>query len=174
MLPLTGSWATWMTQVCRTVETYLKESISLSVCSAHSVLLCVIGCRFRSSSGSAGLQLWCWDHTHREPLRRASGDYRLHGLQSRPGNQSTSSHGQSPTLKLEMRFYWFHFPLVWSNTCSYRYSCSRFSDGETMFVASLQTLTVGNETGYYWKIALDCLRSADISQTFSKYGCSTS
>lgn len=32
------------------------------------VLLCLIDCRFLSPSGVARLQLWPWDHTHREPL----------------------------------------------------------------------------------------------------------
>lgn len=60
----------------------------------YHVLICLIDCRFLSPSGVARLQLWRRDHTHREPLWGAPGNDRLHGIQPRPGNQSTSSHGQ--------------------------------------------------------------------------------
>lgn len=57
-----------------------KTSISLTALLTVYVLLCLIGCRFLSPSGVARLQLWPWDHTHRELFRRVPGNYRFYGL----------------------------------------------------------------------------------------------
>jgi len=115
MLPWIGPWATWMTQVCRAMGFYQKASrwSVWSLLSLSNVLLFPIGCRLCRPAGVARLQLRRRDHTHWEPLRGAPGNHRLHGLQPRPGNQSTSSYGQNHSpLSLSLGFDLFHLPLV--------------------------------------------------------------
>lgn len=134
MLPLTGSWATWMTQVCRTVETYLKESISLSVCSAHSVLLAadfaaplvLPGCS--SGAGTTPTESLSEEHLATIVSMGFSRDQATKALRATV----------SPTLKSEMGFYWYHFPLVWSNVLVqiqllpffrwWNYACSKLAN----------------------------------------------
>ena len=121
MLPWIGSWAIWMTQVCSNnnnnkyiifygafqetqggftcVEQWeftSKKIISLTAPLSSHVLF-LIGCRLLGPPGVARLQLRCRHHSHRELLRGAPGNHRLHGLQPRPGNQSTPSHGENRT-----------------------------------------------------------------------------
>lgn len=96
MLPWIGSWAIWMTQVCRAVRFLPESQFSMNLVTPltpTNVLLLLIGCRLCGPPGVAGLQLRARDHTHWEPLWGAPGNHCLNGLQPRPGNQSTSGHG---------------------------------------------------------------------------------
>lgn len=90
MLPWIGSWAIWMIQVCRHSRPLPESKWSINLTAPLSILILFsIWCRLLGPSRVTRLQLRSWDNTHGEPLWRAPGNYRFHGLQPRPGNQST-------------------------------------------------------------------------------------